>query len=100
MRGWLLGTIDGVTSGIMPANYLKLMGKKVVQQNQTQTTCSPVTSQTIPTSTSNTTTTTTTSTALPVSSNVTFKSLTEQTSPKSNSPFTASYSMEDLFNQS
>ena len=27
-RGWLLGSIDGQTQGIMPANYLKIMGKK------------------------------------------------------------------------
>lgn len=28
IRGWLLGSIDGQTQGIMPANYLKIMGKK------------------------------------------------------------------------
>jgi peroxin-13 len=28
IRGWLLGSIDGLTQGIMPANYLKIMGKK------------------------------------------------------------------------
>lgn len=28
MRGWLLGSVDGKTQGIMPANYLKIMGKK------------------------------------------------------------------------
>ncbi|CAF0706553.1 unnamed protein product [Brachionus calyciflorus] len=29
LRGWLLGSIDGKTAGIMPANYLKIMGKKI-----------------------------------------------------------------------
>lgn len=28
VRGWLLGSVDGTTHGIMPANYLKIMGKK------------------------------------------------------------------------
>lgn len=28
IRGWLLGSIDGQTQGMMPANYLKIMGKK------------------------------------------------------------------------
>lgn len=28
IRGWLLGSIDGKTQGIMPANYLKILGKK------------------------------------------------------------------------
>ena len=37
MRGWLLGTVNGTTSGIIPANYVKLLGKNVVNnQNQTQ----------------------------------------------------------------
>lgn len=35
MRGWLFGTVDGNTSGIIPANYVKILGKKVVEnQNQ------------------------------------------------------------------
>jgi peroxin-13 len=34
MRGWLLGTIDGNTCGIMPANYLKLLGKKIGTLNE------------------------------------------------------------------
>lgn len=29
LRGWLLGSIDGKTAGIMPANYLKILGKKI-----------------------------------------------------------------------
>ena len=28
IRGWVLGTIDGKTPGVIPANYLKIMGKK------------------------------------------------------------------------
>ena len=31
MRGWLLGTIDGKTSGIIPANHVKLLGKQEVK---------------------------------------------------------------------
>ena len=35
MRGWLFGTVDGNTSGIIPANYVKILGKKVVEnQNE------------------------------------------------------------------
>ena len=33
LRGWLLGTIDGSTPGIIPANYVKIMGKKVANNN-------------------------------------------------------------------
>jgi peroxin-13 len=29
LRGWLLGSVDGITQGIMPANYLKILGKKI-----------------------------------------------------------------------
>lgn len=28
MRGWLLATVDGKTQGIVPANYIKILGKK------------------------------------------------------------------------
>lgn len=28
IRGWLLGSVDGNTHGMMPANYLKILGKK------------------------------------------------------------------------
>lgn len=38
IRGWLLGTIDGKTSGIMPANYLKIMGKKAGENSPNTTT--------------------------------------------------------------
>lgn len=34
LRGWLLGTIDGKTQGIMPANYLKILGKKIGENNK------------------------------------------------------------------
>jgi peroxin-13 len=36
LKGWLLGTIDGQTSGIMPANYIKILGKKKVEQQQSE----------------------------------------------------------------
>ena len=29
LRGWLLGTLDGSTQGIIPANYVRIMGKKL-----------------------------------------------------------------------
>jgi peroxin-13 len=35
MRGWLLGTVDGQAQGIMPANYLKILGKKVAESSNT-----------------------------------------------------------------
>ena len=38
LRGWLLGTIDGKTQGIMPANYLKILGKKIGENSKPKTT--------------------------------------------------------------
>ncbi len=70
MRGWLLGTIDGTTSGIIPANYVKILGKKVVQ---TQGPSVP-----------------------PTRSSIT----PPPRMPKINSENKPSYSMEQLFNQS
>ena len=35
LRGWLLGTIDGTTQGIMPANYMKILGKKLGENSKT-----------------------------------------------------------------
>lgn len=28
MRGWLLASVDGQTSGLVPANYVKVLGKR------------------------------------------------------------------------
>lgn len=28
MRGWLLASIDGQTTGLVPANYVKILGKR------------------------------------------------------------------------
>ena len=28
MKGWLLGSVDGKTVGIVPANYIKVLGKR------------------------------------------------------------------------
>lgn len=48
MRGWLLASVDGQTSGLVPANYVKVLGKRrgrkhaeaerpvQVQQNHTE----------------------------------------------------------------
>lgn len=50
MRGWLLASVDGQTSGLVPANYVKVLGKRKgrkhaeaerpaqVQQNHTEAT--------------------------------------------------------------
>ena len=36
VRGWLLGTVDGKSQGIMPANYLKILGKKSGENVKTE----------------------------------------------------------------
>ncbi|XP_061165961.1 peroxisomal membrane protein PEX13-like [Saccostrea echinata] len=36
MRGWLLASVDGQKVGIIPANYVKVLGKKRGTKNQTQ----------------------------------------------------------------
>lgn len=41
LRGWLLGTIDGKTQGIMPANYLKILGKKAAENSKSSNSDSP-----------------------------------------------------------
>lgn len=28
MRGWLLASVDGQTTGLVPANYVKILGKR------------------------------------------------------------------------
>jgi hypothetical protein len=52
MRGWLLASVDGQKVGIIPANYVKVLGKKRGTKNQSQsvpagatvpTTASPLT---------------------------------------------------------
>lgn len=29
MKGWLLGSVDGDASGLVPANYVKVIGKRL-----------------------------------------------------------------------
>lgn len=36
MRGWLLGSVDGEKMGIVPANYLKLLGKRKGRKHENQ----------------------------------------------------------------
>lgn len=36
MRGWLLASVDGKKVGIIPANYVKVLGKKRGAKTQTQ----------------------------------------------------------------
>ncbi|XP_062604137.1 peroxisomal membrane protein PEX13-like [Saccostrea cucullata] len=36
MRGWLLASVDGQKVGIIPANYVKVLGKKRGTKHQTQ----------------------------------------------------------------
>lgn len=53
MRGWLFGTVDGKTSGIIPANYVKIMGKKVVENKNAEQATSSVRTPSPPSNPSN-----------------------------------------------
>jgi peroxin-13 len=34
LRGWLLASVDGKTPGIVPANYIKILGKKIGEKSK------------------------------------------------------------------
>ena len=33
VRGWLLGTVDGTNQGMIPANYIRILGKKLSENS-------------------------------------------------------------------
>ena len=36
LRGWLLASVDGKTPGIVPANYIKILGKKIGEKSKSE----------------------------------------------------------------
>ena len=36
VRGWLLGTVDGTNQGMIPANYIRILGKKIGENSASQ----------------------------------------------------------------
>lgn len=53
MRGWLLASVDGKKTGLVPANYIKLLGRQHGSRHQAVT--QPLPLPTLPTTMSSTT---------------------------------------------